>query len=117
MRVEFGIGDAEPTSWSGCLNVSGGELAGLHSLRPRYEDKIDGNTWELATWQGPSFWYSAPKPLPVDSNPINIFNSGRIVEICRRAGLGSHFKRMKAAFASTNATWYRDRLDAFSGAG
>ena len=35
MRVELGIGDAEPTSWNGSLNVSGGELAGLHSLRPR----------------------------------------------------------------------------------
>lgn len=34
LRVEFGIGDAEPTSWNGSLTVSDGELEGLPSLRP-----------------------------------------------------------------------------------
>ncbi len=84
LRVEFGIGDAESTSWNGSLTVSGGELEGISSLRPRHEDRINGNSWELGTWQGPNFWYPAPKPQPVDGEPINIFNSGLIVDVRSR---------------------------------
>jgi hypothetical protein len=71
LRVEFGIGDAESTSWNGRLTVSGGEVEEISSLRPRHEDRIDGNSWELGTWQGPNFWYPAPKPQPVDGKAIN----------------------------------------------
>ena len=98
LRVEFGIGDAEPTSWNGSLTVSGGELEGLSSLRPREEDRIDGSSWQLVTWQGPNFWYPAPKPQPVDGEPVNIFNSGLIVDARSRGRARIAFQTDQGSF-------------------
>ena len=81
LRVEFGISHPEPTCWDGNPEVSGVELERLSRVRSRQEDRIDRNSWELATWQGPNSWHSAPKPQPVDGEPINIFNSGLVVDV------------------------------------
>ena len=84
IRVQLGVGDSQPISWNGQLAVSGGELTGLASLRPRPDDTIEGASWRLSSWQGPGFWYPAPKPQPVTGRPVNIFNPGLIVDIRSR---------------------------------
>ncbi len=84
IRVQLGVGDTQPVSWNGEVSVSGGELAGLASLRPRPADTIEGATWKLSSWQGPGFWYPAPKPQPVTGRPVNIFNPGLVVDIRSR---------------------------------
>ena len=72
IRVQLGVGDKQPTRWDGKLSVSGGEPAGLASLRPKPDDSIAGSSWEMASWQGPNFRYPPTKPQPVTGIPVNI---------------------------------------------
>ena len=81
IRVQLGVGDTEPTRWDGRLSISRGELVALSSRRPTPSDSVEGRVWKLASWQGPNFWYPAPKPQPPAAIPVNIFSPGLIVDI------------------------------------
>ena len=84
IRVQLGVGDKQPTRWDGKLSVSGGEPAGLASLRPRPDDSIAGVSWEMASWQGPNFRYPPTKPQPVTGIPVNIFSPGLVAAVRAR---------------------------------
>ena len=84
IRVQLGVGDKQPTRWDGKLSVSGGEPAGLASLRPRPDDSIAGASWEMASWQGPNFRYPPTKPQPVTGIPVNIFSPGLVAAVRSR---------------------------------
>ena len=98
IRVELGVGDAEPAAWDGSLSVFGGELEGLTSLRPHRNESIEGSTWKLASRQGPNFWYPAPKPQPVDGLPVNIFSPGLAVDIRSKGRARVAFQTEQGSF-------------------
>ena len=96
--MELGADDARPRDWDGKLSVSGGEAVGVVSRRPHLDDRIDGNSWKLASWQGPNHWYPPPKPQPVTGVPVNIFNPGLIVDVRTRGRGRAAFETEQGGF-------------------
>ena len=115
LRLRLGVGDSEPTSWNGELSVAGGELVRLASLRPRAEDRIDGSSWKLSSWQGPNFWYPAPKPQPVAGLPVNMFHSGLVADIRARGRGRIAFQTDQGDFRVNLSSLAPGRSQAFLG--
>ena len=115
IRVELGAGDAQPRDWDGKLSVSGGEAVGVSSRRANLDDRIDGNSWKLASWQGPNHWYPAPKPQPVTGVPVNIFNPGLIVDVRGRGRVA--FETEQGGFQVDLADLSYGRAQRFLGGG
>ena len=67
-RIRFGLTDTEPTVWDGSASIVGGRLAGLRSWRPRAADRIEADSWRLASAPGVKFRYRNWEPEP--SSPV-----------------------------------------------
>ncbi|MDE0104239.1 MAG: hypothetical protein OXN89_17850 [Bryobacterales bacterium] len=80
-RVRFGLADAVPTAWDGSAAVSGGELAGLRSWRPRGADRIEGASWALASAPGVKFRYRNWEPEPPSPVPDYLNRPGIILQV------------------------------------
>ncbi len=115
IRVQMGVGDQEPTPWDGRLSVSGGELVALSSLHPTPNDSIDGTAWKLASWQGPNFWYPAPKPQPSKAIPVNIFSPGLVVDLRTRGRTRLSFETEQGDFRDDLARIMSGRSQRFLG--
>ncbi len=55
LLVRLGVNDAAARDWDGSVEVSGGELLGVRDWRPRPDNEVAGNTWKLASYQGPNY--------------------------------------------------------------
>lgn len=55
VRIEFGINDSAPRPWNGSISASSGSIVSVRNWHPRPGEKIDGNSWTLATRKGPNF--------------------------------------------------------------
>ncbi|MBL8233028.1 MAG: hypothetical protein JNL98_31305, partial [Bryobacterales bacterium] len=55
VRIEFGINDESARSWNGSVAASAGRILSVRNWHPRPGDKVEGNTWTLATRQGVNF--------------------------------------------------------------
>jgi hypothetical protein len=73
-RITLGLGDLEPTNWSGQLAVAGGEVTGLTGWRFEEKDVVEGTTgWKCRTrnYIAPEKRFpitpppSKPRPIPV----------------------------------------------------
>ena len=107
LRIELGMGDEAPATvsptqgsrwfppaetsaaglWHGRVSAVGGTVESLTSLRPRPSDVIRPDSWELESWQGPSFGHPPEKPQPVTGTPVNVFNPGLLLRV--RTGGGT----------------------------
>lgn len=54
LRIRFGMKDAEPTDWSGKLDVASGKVADISGTRWMPGDSADGNTFKVATRRRPA---------------------------------------------------------------
>jgi len=59
LRIEFGVRDEKPRSWSGKALVQSGEIITIRNWRPRPGDEIASDSWKLATRTGANFVYRA----------------------------------------------------------
>ena len=118
VRVNLGIGDSAPATlsqppgtrwfpptgtsaagvWNGQVRVSRGEIENLASLRPRPSDLIRADSWELESWQGPSFGHPPEKPQPVTGTPVNVFNPGLLLRVRSRGAARLEFQTEQGDF-------------------
>ncbi|MDE0127797.1 MAG: hypothetical protein OXN97_24785 [Bryobacterales bacterium] len=119
VRIDLGVGDSAPATlsqspgtrwfpptdtsaagvWNGQVTVAGGEIENLASLRPRPSDLIAADSWELESWQGPSFGHPPEKPQPVTGTPVNVFNPGLLLQVRSRGGARLDFQTKQGDFA------------------
>ncbi len=71
----------------------------MASLRPRPTDIVRDNSWELESWQGPSFGHPPEKPQPVTGTPVNVFNPGLLLQVRSRASARLDFQTQQGAFS------------------
>ena len=118
VRVQLGVGDKAPARvsqppgtrwypavepsasgvWNGTVSVSGGNLAGLASLRPRPADVVGADSWELESWQAPSFGHPPEKRQPLTGPIVNVFNPGLLVRVNARGRTRLNFETEQGDF-------------------
>ncbi len=81
VRIRLGVNDTAPTDWSGSVNVTGGQLAGLRHWRPRPGDKVDGAAFTVATRTGAPFVYRAWEDAPLLPERPYLLTPGIIVDV------------------------------------
>jgi hypothetical protein len=86
LRVRFGVGDTQPSTWDGRVAVSSGELIGLRDWRPRPGDRVGTSDWSLTAAQGPKFQLRPWDDLPLAAAPPYVKVPGLIVDVKSAAG-------------------------------
>ncbi|MDE0104301.1 MAG: hypothetical protein OXN89_18160 [Bryobacterales bacterium] len=119
LRIELGVGDKAPATasqppgarwfppaetstegvWHGRVSAVGGRIESLTSLRPRPSDAIRPDSWELESWQGPSFGHPPEKPQPVTGTPLNVFNPGLLLRVRTGGGTRLDFETEQGNFS------------------
>ena len=79
--VRLGLTDAEPRSWDGSVQISGGEVIGMRSWRPRAADRIEGTKWSLGTTPGVKFQFRNWEPEPSAPVPDYVYTPGLFMTI------------------------------------
>ena len=119
LRIELGVGDEAPATvsqppgarwfppvetsaaglWHGRVAAVGGTVESLTSLRPRPSDAIRPDSWELESWQGPSFGHPPEKPQPVTGTRVNVFNPGLLLRVRTSGGTRLDFDTDQGDFS------------------
>lgn len=80
-RIQFGLTDREPAQWDGSVEVTGGDVVGLRSWRPRRADAVSALSWKLATTPGRLFRYRNWEPEPSFPVPAYLNLPGLILTV------------------------------------
>ena len=86
LLVRLGVNDTAARDWDGSLEVSGGELLGVRDWRPRLEHEVAGNTWKLASYQGPNFGFRGYHETQTVGTVEYIRSPGLVVDVRGNAG-------------------------------
>ena len=80
--VRLGVGDREPTDWSGALTVTGGEAVGLRSWRPYPGDEVKSvSAWSMTSRRTPAFQNRAWEDEPMHPYRGAMWPAALVVEL------------------------------------